>query len=1224
MSHGKAPSQPTQKPPSKKSRDRIVMAHLDKCVAIPEFFGYCELGQTDKVKELLNLKADPNHESRFHNGVSPLMIAAENGHSDIVEALLKANADPNLPALDGTTTLFMAVQFGRSKVIELLLEYKAEPNRAVAHSDKTQQKKKCVLNGVTDTLDNFLTTSSQDMIITSLPLTMSFLSLESSKEITQILLDAKADPNRVDRLTSLTPLETAVRVTETYSATDPSVPPKMIPPELITLLLENKGDPVHINPVTKNSPLFFAFRSQDPSMQKKKEILLNACEHPDTICLEIEKKPYDILSVAYMMADYITLERLITKYHVHPNIPRPSHGRLLFTLPFAPDTIAQQKTINTLIALKGDPFKIALNPEEAVFVAIKLENVPLLRALLTLRPDYANTILDDGITTPLVAAARSGNKSLISTLIEFKADPHAKNASGTPILLISAVSDGHPTLADALIQLKPEPNFKVPNNGSSALMIATTFGYETTVKALLAIKANPNLQDNEGKTAFHYACRNAKLNIAKTLLENGANPHLLDNDGLTAIDYVYAFWQLSGEGESYKETLCYLSDNLCLSPLGFSERMKTLNTYIDLNTFEWTTIRKLCEQESEDYKRLSEILEGQGKFTRTSLKQKMDMILTEYASLMEEYAKNPSLDFPIDWDKLRNTLKSILNESDVIGAVVKKIRSQNEKILSSTLSSAPKKISPESAAKHEINAQIQKLKQEISALFKITFPLRGYSLGDQLYWQKDNVGKFVPSGHSTEYLRAISETIRTKLPDFEEEVRLLTAENISADNLESLKERFAVLSATHKTFKEKIAEGDTLIRTHGGKKILLYRDDVLAIPALNGKTKKAGVETILPKQKSQQRTEAEGEPKSSKQTANTTLKKEVEPPTNPKPLVQAAKLSADPKPAKIKTPSFSLSLAETLDTIKDIIHGEITFKNDQNTPPLLFLISYYALTERLLNYCKNKMEKTSSGDSLFHAVKNQIMHGHQGINAGQLGSLYSFAETVKTTNPASEALPAHEVYDIIKNLSIAKASKQITPQECLSELKETLENFRILKENYEFFLSVMESTNSKAYNCIFKLYSAAFSMIIISLGETWQTIMNCLPKEESDNIKRKFSKKIAGNQPLKNFLDTAKEIRDAVSHEKIVQSQLFDVWFSLPNEFFIQANSSIDKLLSRQPSQAPKSESSSIYGSSQKNLTMFDTQQDGNGKEEETVDVPQQTDQKSSAQQYYIPKGPHC
>ncbi|WP_179947099.1 ankyrin repeat domain-containing protein, partial [Wolbachia endosymbiont of Bemisia tabaci] len=68
-------------------------------------------------------KADVN--VAIIDGSSPLYLAAEGGHYNVVELLLKHGADVNAKTKEGSTPLLCALKIGHSKVVDLLL---ADPN----------------------------------------------------------------------------------------------------------------------------------------------------------------------------------------------------------------------------------------------------------------------------------------------------------------------------------------------------------------------------------------------------------------------------------------------------------------------------------------------------------------------------------------------------------------------------------------------------------------------------------------------------------------------------------------------------------------------------------------------------------------------------------------------------------------------------------------------------------------------------------------------------------------------------------------------------------------------------------------------------------------------------------------------------------------------------------------------------------------------------------------
>jgi ankyrin repeat protein len=67
------------------------------------------------------------------DGVTPLFMASQKGHTSVVNVLLRHGADPNLANHDGTTPLFMASQnghtkLGRTSVVDVLLRHGTDPN----------------------------------------------------------------------------------------------------------------------------------------------------------------------------------------------------------------------------------------------------------------------------------------------------------------------------------------------------------------------------------------------------------------------------------------------------------------------------------------------------------------------------------------------------------------------------------------------------------------------------------------------------------------------------------------------------------------------------------------------------------------------------------------------------------------------------------------------------------------------------------------------------------------------------------------------------------------------------------------------------------------------------------------------------------------------------------------------------------------------------------------
>jgi len=74
----------------------------------------------EKVKELINKGADI--EAKNNDGKTSLMIASNNGHSEVVKLLLEKGADIEAKNENGRTSLMMASHKGHSEIVKLLLE----------------------------------------------------------------------------------------------------------------------------------------------------------------------------------------------------------------------------------------------------------------------------------------------------------------------------------------------------------------------------------------------------------------------------------------------------------------------------------------------------------------------------------------------------------------------------------------------------------------------------------------------------------------------------------------------------------------------------------------------------------------------------------------------------------------------------------------------------------------------------------------------------------------------------------------------------------------------------------------------------------------------------------------------------------------------------------------------------------------------------------------------
>ena len=95
---------------------------------LASFMDATSAGDSKRVLESLN--ARPSLVNALSDGQqrTPLRIAADGGHAEVVKLLLERGADPNLPSKDGEPPLTDAAESGHLDVVNLLLEHGADPN----------------------------------------------------------------------------------------------------------------------------------------------------------------------------------------------------------------------------------------------------------------------------------------------------------------------------------------------------------------------------------------------------------------------------------------------------------------------------------------------------------------------------------------------------------------------------------------------------------------------------------------------------------------------------------------------------------------------------------------------------------------------------------------------------------------------------------------------------------------------------------------------------------------------------------------------------------------------------------------------------------------------------------------------------------------------------------------------------------------------------------------
>ena len=218
-------------------------------------------GRTEEVKKLLS-SGMLNANIYLTNGndkSAPLFEAAERGHKEVVELLLKAGADPDKYSSQGSTPLNLAADRGYKEVVQLLLNSGADPDKTDSHGNTPLQKAsveehedvvKMLLekgaktditnqrgwtplyyashNNNTDVVRLLLNSGADQNVANAKTTALLTAALWGCKDVVQMLLNAGADSNRAAKNGGRTPLMLAAH----YGHED-----------VVQLLLDRGADP---------------------------------------------------------------------------------------------------------------------------------------------------------------------------------------------------------------------------------------------------------------------------------------------------------------------------------------------------------------------------------------------------------------------------------------------------------------------------------------------------------------------------------------------------------------------------------------------------------------------------------------------------------------------------------------------------------------------------------------------------------------------------------------------------------------------------------------------------------------------------------------------------------------------------------------------------------------------------------------------------------------------
>ena len=445
------------------------------------------------------------------SGLTALMYPSRNGHSEVVQLLLNAEAKCDLQTDSGETALYLAVIEVYPDIVQLLLEYGSDPN--IGNRDG--------LTAIHAAVASISLATGGDILGNTLPIP-SCGTYEHHFKIMKLLI---AQPN--------------VRINETnfFGLTILMAASSIENAQTVELLLETGADP---NISSKKTTIDKAFLGIFKSLFSER-----------TLCGNETIIGWTALTIACAFG-HLEVVKLLLKAEANPNHRKEDKGTtaLMIAAKNGFSDIVQQ-----LLEYGADPNIEQHIPVNEVFITSSLPKTDtigytaLIYACLQMHSEVVKLLLQAKANPnhenalALMLAAEQRHPYIVQQLLEYDADPNSiSNIDGSTALhcVISQTENLHEDDKEKKLKIIQQligkgTNINIQNeDGVTALMTASNEGLSEVVELLLQNGADPNIHSNNGRTALMCACNHGNSKVAKHLLRFNANPQLVDNDGFTA------------------------------------------------------------------------------------------------------------------------------------------------------------------------------------------------------------------------------------------------------------------------------------------------------------------------------------------------------------------------------------------------------------------------------------------------------------------------------------------------------------------------------------------------------------------------------------------------------------------------------------------------------------------------------------------------------------------